>query len=144
MPNITNALKPVNSEPNNVPVEWYQHTSPPIAFNIKNDAGAAVDVSGYTFSVGACVSTVEYEDKKLKEVSEPLNPQPTFNAPTIVDSPRLGQKYLSIPTDMYLGEVAYDATTRPAVVVDVFYTSPQGETDLIRFTVIVFKAKEGS
>ena len=141
MPNITNTLSTINGEANNIPVEWEQHTSPPVPFNIKNAAGEAQDVSGYTFSVGASVSTVEYVNGKLTEVSQPLMPQPTFNPPTIADSPRLGQKYLMIPVDLYLEPVDYDVTTRPAVVTDVLYTNPQGETDLIRFTIIVFRAK---
>ena len=57
MPNITDTLATVNAEPIGVPVVWYQHTSPPISFNIENDAGAGQDLSGYTFEVNSCVST---------------------------------------------------------------------------------------
>lgn len=145
MPNIIDTLPVVNGDANNVPVDWSQHERLFISFNMENDDGTARDVTGYTFTVGACMITVEFGDdddpKRITSFSELLVPQPTFNPPTIADSPRLGQKYLDIPADLYLGEVQYNATTRPAVVADVLSTNPMGETELIRFTIVVYKAK---
>ena len=140
MPNITNTLSTVNGEANNIPVEWSQHTRLLLSLNV---GGVTLEnpVSSADFAVSSSVSTVEYEGKKLKEVSEPLNPQTAYVSPTIIDSGRPSQTYLSIPSNMYLEEVGYDTTTRPAVVADVLYTAPTGETDLIRFTIIVFRAK---
>lgn len=141
MADITNNLKAVNSEPNNVPVEWYQHTRLLLSLNPMNDDGTPRVAAAADFSVASCVSNVEYERGDLREVTEPLVPQPTFVAPTLIESGRPTQVYLSIPHDMYLEDVAFSTTTRPAVVSDVLYTGPTGETDLLRFTIIVFSAK---
>ena len=75
MPNITNTLSTVNGEANNIPVEWSQHTRLLLSLNV---GGVTLEnpVSSADFAVSSSVSTVEYEGKKLKEVSEPLNPQP--------------------------------------------------------------------
>lgn len=143
MPGILEVVGTLNAQPKNTIIIWYQHVRKFQVFNIKT-GGVAQDLSAYSFNLSSSVSTVEYRNKKLEEVSEPLSPQPAINPPRILDSPQLGQKILEIPANMYLVDVPYSETTRPAVITDIIYTKPTGEQKFFRYTILPFKAGDPS